>query len=307
MSIISICIEIGRELRKTKIGKQALADYEVIKSAQNSERNYLYLESISKHRTKYHFFSPDAALKLIEANIDNERVGSDCRLIAQDETVQRFAKSMNQLGGVVRNFPEFAMSPQVRYSMPSAIDVTPQTIRLINQLAVEYQRTQLPKQLIELQATKKELLNRLLVDIGEYEKRKPDATFGVIGEYEFVEKLIEKGHDESIVMTLSKMLSAVLYMQLTVFDAFLDEIITIGINDDIMIESTDFRHGYQHKTITCTAPQVLSLVRGGWLLELKNESGKQEFYQVKNKTVHFASRENPGTKVTMDAVELNWL
>ena len=74
-----------------------------------------------------------------------------------------------------------------------------------------------------------------------------------------------------------------------------------------MIESTDFRHGYQHKTITCTAPQVLSLVRGGWLLELKKESGKQEFYQVKNKTVHFASREKPDTKVTMNAVELNWL
>lgn len=96
-------------------------------------------------------------------------------------------------------------------------------------------------------------------------------------------------------------------MQLAVFDAFLDEIITIGINDNIVIDSTDFCHGYQHKTITCTAPQVLSFVRGGWLLELQNESGKQEFYQVKNKTVHFASRENPDTKVTMNAVELSWL
>ena len=122
LSIISICVEIGRELRKTKIGKQALADYEVINAVQNSEKNYLYLESLSKHRTKYHFFSPDAALKLIEANVDSERVGSDCRLIAQDEAVQRFAKSMIQLGGIVRNFPEFAMSPQVRYSMPPAID-----------------------------------------------------------------------------------------------------------------------------------------------------------------------------------------
>lgn len=307
MSIISICVEIGRELRKTKIGKQALADYEVIKAAQNSEKNYLYLESISKHRTKYHFFSPDAALKLIEANIDNERVGSDCRLIAQDEAVQRFAKSMIQLGGVVRNFPEFAMSPQVRYSMPPAIDVTPQTIRLINQLAVEYQRTQLPKQLIELQASKKELLNRLLVDIGEYEKRNPDASFGIIGEYKFIEEMIEKGHDESIVMTLSKILSAVLYMQLAVFDAFLDEIMSVRMDSDVIIDSTDFRHGYQHKTITCTASQVLSFVRGGWLLELKNESDKREFYQVKEKTVHFASREKPDTKVTMNAVELNWL
>lgn len=90
-------------------------------------------------------------------------------------------------------------------------------------------------------------------------------------------------------------------------NAFLDEILLVGMNSDVMIDSTDCRHGYQHKTITCTAPQVLSFVRGGWLLELKDESGKREFYQVKNKTVHFASRENPDTKVTMNAVELNWL
>lgn len=308
MGIIANCIEIGKELRRTEAGYNALAKHNEIQAIDSSNLNngiYLFTSCIDKYQHQYEFLAPDIALQVIKGNLDNPKVKEKCKVLLENDLLFQYADEMKKLSRITRLISEMAMESRVKYSLPDDMKVSPKMIRDIQSLAVSFQRTNLTRELVLLQQKEPRIIASISEAIDEYANTNRKEAMYIAGHFDIVDHLIGQGYDEKHVLLIYRILSAIAYMKLSVFYGFFDKIPEIKKNEDIFFCDKYDRHGYEHVNYEWVGqgafePRI-------WIVKVFDEKGKGQYYQILSKTMHLICNDGKGNRSEGKAVCLEWL
>ena len=307
MGIIAACIDIGRELRRTIIAKDALDALQLLREQKSDLGISLFLSAVDKYQSKHHFRAADYACRVIKDNAENPKIGQLCVAALKVDALHMYSQAMLKLAPICDSITQLALSPRVEYALPSGIKIPPRAIRAIHALAVSYQRTNLTRDLLQLHASSPEVLKGITDVISEYETQNPDKSAYTAGHFELLDKLSSCGFSEHDTLVAYKIMSAVTYMHNAVYYGFLDTVPTICESSDILILNSFESHGYQHVEFRWINPDYDSLNNSTWLFKLISLTKTEHYYQILTKTLAFGKDNDPNMSFTIKAVCLDWL
>lgn len=307
MGIIAACIEIGNELRRTIIAKDALDALQLLYKQKSDPGINLFLSAVDKYQFKLHFRAAEHAKLVIMDNVENSQIGQFCVAALKNDALHKYSQAMLKLAPICDSITQLALSPTVEYALPSGIKIPPKAIRAIHALAFSYQQTNLTRDLLHLHATSPDVLKGISNIISEYEAQNPTKSAFIAGHFELLDLLSSSGFSEHDYLIAYKIMSAVTYMQHAVYYGFLDTVPIIYESTDILIMNSFEDHGYQHIEFRWITPDYKRFYNGAWLFKLISPKKTECYYQILSKTSTFQKDSEPDQFYTIKAVCLDWL
>ena len=295
MSILEKSERIGRELRNTAEGQNALDLYkEVLQYPQ--EITVEFFKLVNKYYIQAHFFSVQHAFDILKANADNELAGKLVKKILAIEELNEFTQVNNIIGKFVEEVSRASFGNKVKYQLPESISYTPELVRLSNSLTVECLRTHILQQFLLEYHTKPDFIVAIR-RFDELRGAKPIIPYSK-EDRDILRVLKKEFGKECPVELVYSLVSMMSYIKSMIFDSFYDNI--FEISEENIIDAKMNRLGnciYNKLRIT---PDLKTISPNtGWILKRHNIDGSIEYGQIFKKTTHFTQE---GCAVTLNVI-----
>lgn len=303
MSIIDCCEKIGVEMRSTIQGQTAFNLYRQVESELHSVDFSLYRQIIEMHVQAEHFFSPDVANSIIISNTDTEDIGILCKNILRHTAPICYAEAMLPSGAFVNKVVDASLRPEAQYVLPNDITATPAIVRLVQDLSVQYQRTEFSKQLVSLSNNSREAFTKLLGAFEQLKARKRHIAFSS-EDYAVVEDLVRQGHKRADVEIIYRLMSTLSYMKTAIYYGFFELIIVISEEDIEVIEEYSV-NSYTYMKFNLKECSLPRLSDDKWILKLRYNNGKTCYCQITQKNISF--NQSNGTLLTYTVAIIDYI
>lgn len=299
MSILEKCEKIGLELKKCEQGAKIIGLYQKL-IEYDKETMYIYFQLLNQYYVNIHFFAPSQAVDILVDNTDNqyEFMRENIQKLLSIPELHQFAEANLPFAKLVEKLSVMSFNNTVKYSPPTQIIITPETVRLMNSLTVECQRIDLIKNLITAFTTNSEFQKAIPAYDNAIKDHQPFAPYSKQNRKMLME-LVQQGYDKRSIYLVNAFNSILTYIKCTIYDSFYSNIFEVFEKDEVITRREKALDSAL--IIKLKLRQTIAIMRlnSGWILKLHNIDDTVSYGQIFNKTIQLTpnSEENNHTTI----------
>lgn len=285
MSLVDICEEIGKEIKRTPQGRTVCDEIQKMKEEVPEIELSLFYQLEEKFYFSHHFFAGKIAADTIRNYPKNNELAPIINKLSAYPSIISYGNSVVPTGEFVKDIAAKSFQSMVRYNLPDMITPTPRLIRLVQDLTVECQKTNIIQSIIRIAKTDPQFFD-LLRNFDSSRAGQSNVTYSK-HDRQIIPSLTQLGYKRKSVEIIYSFQSIVSFIQTSIYDGFRNNIFTIHEAEDIHLKKTKRISGITVLRAQLQPNENTLNLNKKWILRYIESSGRQRYGQIYEIRVHF--------------------
>ena len=278
MSLVDICEEIGMEIRQTPQGRLICNEIQKMEEEIPEIELSLFHQIEENYYFSHHFFAGKIAAETIQNYPKENELALLINKLSAYPSIFRYGDSVVPVGQFVQDITTKSFQSEVRYTLPGMLTPTPRLIRLVQDLTVECQKTNIVQNLLRIANTDSQFLD-LLHKFESTRTEQPNVTYSK-HDRQIIPRFIRLGYKKNSVEIIYAFKSIVSFIETSIYDGFRNNIFTLHEIEDIQSKKTK-----RISEITVLRAQLQPnentlMLNEKWIMRYIESSGRQRYGQI---------------------------